>query len=525
MSYLEKYLKYKHKYQNLLQQAGATPEISISEEYVPRRLFKPNPILYVNLIRVLSNDNQKNKYMDQYQTLITNKKLIDYRKLKQIILLFDKTKDTWKDLYSWEIIFRNTIPIYNSKINMTSEQKSELASNPYHMLFDSHFKFFQKIIKSTYDSHYMSIKNPDQWVGINDASDLQNKVLKLKITGSDASIDNCYGLKKEISDDSEVCIIGDIHSSFHSLFEIIQNIKSNFFVGNSMELKKNRYIVFTGDITDYGPYSLEVLWFVLTLYHYNQENVIILKGNHENYHVYSDNGRPNLSLINEIFHQFEIDADDLINEVGLKIEPIIKTLSILPTVLFLKFRDQTYQLNHGSINLNLAGYDKLSNNFSILFSPLLYFLEDDRKKYIYISNDLNDGFKWGDFYYNPNDLTLNKVPFRSNRQKHPHNVVQKYLETHNIAGIISGHQDTTSLGILPVDQKKKTFRVPGGMEYLEWKASDGLIVTPDQDQSTSKLSRDRYLIPIKVGIDALAVTLSTAVPYKKVKFTNYGILK
>ena len=78
MSYQEKYLKYKHKYQNLLQQAGATPEISISEVDVKRILFKPEPILYVNLIRVLSNDNQQNKYMDKYQSLVTNKKLIDY---------------------------------------------------------------------------------------------------------------------------------------------------------------------------------------------------------------------------------------------------------------------------------------------------------------------------------------------------------------------------------------------------------------------------------------------------------------
>lgn len=525
MSYQEKYLKYKHKYQKLLQQAGATPEIRISEDSVQRRLFKPEPILYVNLIRVLSNDNEINKYMNQYESIRISKELINYNKLKDIILLFDKSKDAWKDLYSWEVIFKNTIPIYNSKINMTLEQKNELALNPSHMLFDSYFNFFQKIVETTYNSHYQQLKNPNDWAGITDLSDLKIKVLELSLDATNSNVDNCYGIKKEILDDSEVTIIGDIHSSFHSLFEIIQSIKDNFFVDNTMELKKNRYIIFTGDITDYGPYGLEVLWFVFTLYYYNHENVIILKGNHENYNVYSDDSRPNLSLVKEIFYQFKVNEDDLWNEVAIKVRPIIKTLSILPTVLFLKFRGHTYQLNHGSINLNISSYNNVSNNFNTFYSPLLNFLENDMKKYIYISNDLNDGYKWGDFYYNPNNLEENKKPFKSSRQKHPHNVVQNYLKSHNIKAIISGHQDTASLGILPTDQNKKIFRIPGELEYLEWKAKDGLIVTPDQDLTNNKLTKDRYLIPIKPGIDMLAVTLSTAVPYKKVKFTNYAILK
>jgi hypothetical protein len=216
---------------------------------------------------------------------------------------------------------------------------------------------------------------------------------------------------------------------------------------------------------------------------------------------------------------------DKLEDLNEKVIPIVSTLSILPTVLFLKFRGQTYQLNHGSINLKISGYDKIRSDFNIFYSPLLHFLENDRKKYMFISNDPNDNYKWGDFYYHPHNLEINKKPFKGNRVKHPHNLVQKYLESHNIRGIISGHQDTASLGILPVDQKKKMFRVAGGVEYIEWKAEDGLIVTPDHDQTTSKLSGDRYLIPLKPGIDTLAVTLSTAVPYKKVKFTNYAILK
>lgn len=532
MSYQNKYLKYKHKYQKLLQSAGAEPEVSrLFTKYgikPPEEKEEQEPILYVNLIRVLSNDRSINKYHQKYQDLKKRTKKLNHDKLKDLILFFDSTPNVWKNIDSWDIIFENTMPIYNTNSNMDDLQKNELASNPIHMLFGHDFKFFQTIIKNTHDYYYYKLNNIEQWLGIKDVSDLNQKILELKYSGSsweDTNIDNCYGIKKEIPDESEVIIIGDIHSSFHSLYEIINNIKSTFLVENTLELKENRYIIFTGDITDYGPYSLEVFWFVLTLHYYNPEKVFILKGNHENYSVYADDTRPNLSLIKEIIHQFNVDHADFINQTKEKIIPIIKTLSILPTVLFLKFRGHIYQFNHGSINLNFSGYYHIENNFAPLLSSLYQFLESDRKNFIYISNDLNDGYKWGDFYYSPFDLDLNKTPFKGNRQKHPHNVIQKYLKTHKIKAIISGHQDTRTLGILPVDENKMYFIIPSTNEPLYWLPTDGLIVTPDQETIETTLKEDNYVIPLKPGIDMMAVTLSTAVPFKKVKFTNYAILK
>ena len=69
MSYQQKYHKYKKKYLNLLQKAGAETEIS---PLLSRLGIKPeleqqsNPILYVNLIRVVSKDNTTNLYKQHY---------------------------------------------------------------------------------------------------------------------------------------------------------------------------------------------------------------------------------------------------------------------------------------------------------------------------------------------------------------------------------------------------------------------------------------------------------------------------
>ena len=59
-----------------------------------------------------------------------------------------------------------------------------------------------------------------------------------------------------------------------------------------------------------------------------------------------------------------------------------------------------------------------------------------------------------------------------------------------------------------------------------WNNNNGIIVSPDKvDNPELQLKKNKYTIPINLGYDVLAVTLSTAIPSKKVKFTTYGILK
>mgnify|MGYP003690069133 CR=1 FL=1 len=352
------------------------------------------------------------------------------------------------------------------------------------------------------------------------------------------NIDNCYGIKIHISDNSQVVVIGDVHSSFHSLYEIISNLKrDNFFIDDSIVLREDKYIIFTGDLIDYGPYGLEVLWFVFTLFYYNSENVIILKGNHENFNVYKNDSRPNVTFLRQLKEQFNIKSEEELKENG---EIIMRTIAFLPTVVFLYFRNNIYQLNHGSINLEVSGYIPDTISFKQDESRINNFLKDDSKEFIYISNNLNDGLKWGDFYYNPNDHQQYLLPKGRGRDKHHINLVKNYLTTNNITGIISGHQDTTSVGLLPSDINTKEIFINTNEKFVwnnnngiivspekfVWNNNNGIIVSPDKvDNPELQLKKNKYTIPINLGYDVQAVTLSTAIPSKKVKFTTYGILK
>lgn len=83
--------------------------------------------------------------------------------------------------------------------------------------------------------------------------------------------------------DSQVYVIGDLHSSFNGLLAQIKNMQNlGCFKGqNSLELNDNRYLVFTGDFVDRGAAGTEVLMLIMGLKELNPNNVFICRGNHE----------------------------------------------------------------------------------------------------------------------------------------------------------------------------------------------------------------------------------------------------
>ena len=127
--------------------------------------------------------------------------------------------------------------------------------------------------------------------------------IKIKLTDNDYDEDNPYTPylnfyyieKMKIDDENpQIYIIGDIHSSFHSLYKVLLDIRRKYdafcYEYNlneekyefSLKLKEHHYIFFTGDIVDRGPYGLECLVLVCMLKIINPYNVFICDGNHEN---------------------------------------------------------------------------------------------------------------------------------------------------------------------------------------------------------------------------------------------------
>jgi predicted MPP superfamily phosphohydrolase len=330
-----------------------------------------------------------------------------------------------------------------------------------------------------------------------------------------------YATKKIIPDDSDIIIIGDIHSSFHSLYQITLHLRSkNCFIENTMKLYPNKYIIFTGDIVDYGPYGLEVLWYILTLLYHNEDQIIICKGNHEDIRQYSHATQIGLNFKIEL--ETQLENEPYITKI------ITQILTALPTVVFVTFKNKIYQFNHGSIDLNISGfsYDE-KGIFDINKSKLFTFL-NNTKTNLSIDQTYGNSYKWGDFYYNPYDPTVNAYNYKNidalkiGRPKHHIDLIKQYLKSHNIECIISGHQDTAALGILPVNQILKEKQIDANGDKLIWTEFQGMLTTGQINQNNFK--KDNYKIILNPGKDTLAVTMSTAVPSKLVNFHTFGIL-
>jgi predicted phosphodiesterase len=82
----------------------------------------------------------------------------------------------------------------------------------------------------------------------------------------------------------KILVVGDIHGDL----EVFEKIKNVF----KKELEKDPKVclVFLGDYADRGDFGLEVIEGLKELINEYKENVIALKGNHEDY---DDEGNPN----------------------------------------------------------------------------------------------------------------------------------------------------------------------------------------------------------------------------------------
>jgi len=85
------------------------------------------------------------------------------------------------------------------------------------------------------------------------------------------------GKLAEIEDLESLIVVGDLHGDLESFNKILNIWKDD----------KNNYIIFLGDYADRGSNGLEIIEKLNKLK--NKENVILLKGNHEDY---DENGNP-----------------------------------------------------------------------------------------------------------------------------------------------------------------------------------------------------------------------------------------
>lgn len=219
---------------------------------------------------------------------------------------------------------------------------------------------------------------------------------------------------------AKVCIIGDIHSSIHSLCEILERInKQGYFIKGTFKLKSDRYIIFLGDIVDRGPFSIELLAIISILKLNNECSVFIINGNHEESGVYNDYG-----LGDEVKFEYEngVSFDFLKN---------------LPSCIILDYKGEKYHLCHGSFDVDLLDI-KYKTEF-------LEFINNSLHLNIAYANSGADNLQWS-------DMNGNNGKFRPSRRgvgyEIPKPSINEYLTTYGIKSILSGHQDNINIGCI-----------------------------------------------------------------------------
>ena len=180
-----------------------------------------------------------------------------HRNTKSFHLISNYFKSNNKHL-NWELIGKiksNSPSEYDRKDSNIYQQK-EYQLFPMEDFLSSNWSFLDNLLKQYQDQFEAS-----QWYNDN------------KLSSQEFDNGNNYPVyiqRLKVKDkSSKFCIIGDIHSSLHSMISILDSIKNEYFQEN-MTFKSNRYILFLGDILDRGPYNMEVLFMVLSL------NIIIL---------------------------------------------------------------------------------------------------------------------------------------------------------------------------------------------------------------------------------------------------------
>lgn len=95
-------------------------------------------------------------------------------------------------------------------------------------------------------------------------------------------LDNAYIQKLMLPAGAELITFGDLHGSIHAFARMLCKLMADGYLDQHLRLiKRNVYMIFLGDLTDYGRNGADTLYTVLKLRTANPGEVFLCRGNHE----------------------------------------------------------------------------------------------------------------------------------------------------------------------------------------------------------------------------------------------------
>ena len=237
---------------------------------------------------------------------------------------------------------------------------------------------------------------------------------------------NHYVIKNnELSDNLEIVFIGDFHSSLHSFLQTIETLISNNTLSSDFIVNSNKMVIFCGDLIDRGPYGIEILMLLFLLVRLNDKGkILFIQGNHETPESYNKYG-----FISEIMNCKGSHESK---------KKILSILQNLPLAFFAKSPSypKYYQFCHGGFSSSMV--------------------KDNNEIQKFLKNGLqvckivdHYGFLWSDFTAANTDLNGNMSSRGESIKVFGINSISNILEKNKIMCVLSGHQDSTAIGVVP----------------------------------------------------------------------------
>ncbi|MCF7800249.1 metallophosphoesterase [Candidatus Babeliales bacterium] len=356
---------------------------------------------------------KKNILFILFLTFVSNLFATDYTNLREILDELDRLPEFTQDKKDEEIRFLSCLPLlkmsYNNFSNLTNI-------------------FLEKKMESL-------CIGDDNWLNFGYVNFLN------------APDQISYMQKIYVPEDSQICVMGDIHGSIQSLSSNIRELVENgaYLDCESFRItKENFYLVFLGDYTDRVLYGIEVLYLILKIAVANPGKVFLLKGNHEECSS-RDNG-----LMEDYGFKLECEIKYPGTDLFEKIKSLYRNL---PVALFIGVQndseldieqghkessDEFILCNHGGVNIGICA--EIDN----------FFLKNKNKKFCSISDLQAKPFLWSDYdqYKKGNTFDTYTSSFRTefNPERGPlaehisAAFMEEILKASSIKAIFRGHQ-------------------------------------------------------------------------------------
>ncbi len=235
-----------------------------------------------------------------------------------------------------------------------------------------------------------------------------------------------------IPDKSVIFFCGDTHGSFHTTMRNILRLKYSGIIDNNFKiLKSNFYMIFLGDIVDYGYLGYENLMTILLLKYHNHEKVFIIQGNHEEMRVHS-----NRQFGDELKLKFKDDR--ILNELTFHIEELFMKF---PSAICVRSKSDSQWIwcCHGGLPITYVKNNIIHKSpFDLDISK---FLKNNEKCFFPINYNFARSIKWNDFQSEKLNMTTSRDRNRGTMIELGIDDTRKYMEKNNIRFIMRGHQD------------------------------------------------------------------------------------